>query len=547
MDLFTYLMAKNGHNTSIHEDLFSYLLGKAQGGGGEIKTATGITINIPDAKKLVSFMMTKESTQETTTGKNLLVPITSRTSQKNGIDFTYDEETQLYTLNGTCTSDDTSFPIMSNTINFINRTTKILAYYISGSAENSCDLQFFQTNYQSGESFSLINLNQQNPIVSKISAHDGNYLASLSRIKFKSGSIVNNFKFKIMVTNDDDTNYEPYTNGASPNPDYTQEVKTVKGYRNLFDKDNVNKLNAQIGDNNVILNSNNAKSLYIAIKENASYTITKIAGQRFRAGTTSSIPQIGTTVSNFIKSDYETKINITSNIGDNYLVVYYYNSLVDTLTEQEILNSIQIVEGDQELPYVPYGNNYVNVAVSDGNTTNNYPIPLMGNEIAGIEDYLDEYVVDKDGHCYLNKLMGKRVLNGSENWVIHSSNVNRTVFTTPIVGIENYIDSSAIPNLLCSHFISVSENSTWKVGDISRTRTFNKNFIYLIVNPNMTVEDFKTWLSTHNTDVYYVLETPELIDLQTTVDLSLFKGVNNVSNSEDGYMTIEYVSENKEA
>ena len=28
MDLFTYLMAKNGNNTSVHGDLFSYLLGK---------------------------------------------------------------------------------------------------------------------------------------------------------------------------------------------------------------------------------------------------------------------------------------------------------------------------------------------------------------------------------------------------------------------------------------------------------------------------------------------------------------------------------------
>ena len=31
MDLFTYLMAKKGYNTSIHGDLYSYLLGKNNG------------------------------------------------------------------------------------------------------------------------------------------------------------------------------------------------------------------------------------------------------------------------------------------------------------------------------------------------------------------------------------------------------------------------------------------------------------------------------------------------------------------------------------
>ena len=60
MDLFTYLMAKNGNNTSVHGDLFSYLLGKGQ---SQTYTVSGTTIYIPDAKKLVSFMMTKESSQ----------------------------------------------------------------------------------------------------------------------------------------------------------------------------------------------------------------------------------------------------------------------------------------------------------------------------------------------------------------------------------------------------------------------------------------------------------------------------------------------------
>jgi len=41
--------------------------------------------------------------------------------------------------------------------------------------------------------------------------------------------------------------------------------------------------------------------------------------------------------------------------------------------------------------------------------------------------------------------------------------------------------------------------------------------------------------------IWYILATPELIDLQTTVNLKLFKGVNNITNLEDGNMRIRYV------
>ena len=59
----------------------------------------------------------------------------------------------------------------------------------------------------------------------------------------------------------------------------------------------------------------------------------------------------------------------------------------------------------------------------------------------------------------------------------------------------------------------------------------------------MTPNDFETWLSTHNTDVYYVLITPQLIDLNYTVDLTLYEGTNNVTNSEDMDMNITFIKD----
>ena len=45
MDLFTYLMAKNGHNSFPHGDTFSYLLGKSKSGTYTTETGTSISVN----------------------------------------------------------------------------------------------------------------------------------------------------------------------------------------------------------------------------------------------------------------------------------------------------------------------------------------------------------------------------------------------------------------------------------------------------------------------------------------------------------------------
>lgn len=60
MELFDYLMAKKGHNTSTRGDLFSYLLGKkASGGSGTYTTFSGTSLNISNTikAKIKNFML----------------------------------------------------------------------------------------------------------------------------------------------------------------------------------------------------------------------------------------------------------------------------------------------------------------------------------------------------------------------------------------------------------------------------------------------------------------------------------------------------------
>ena len=558
MDLFTYLMAKNGHNTSIHEDLFSYLLGKAQGGGGEIKTATGVTINIPDAKKLVNFMMTKESTQYTTTGINLLPNIQTQTL--NGITITNNGDGS-YTLNGTA-STNTYFD------------------FFAGTFDSTADVGYYLKEYNWDNVKNYFGTSSSNPITYRISASNRVGVQSLTyadngqiqiedngtdlylAIRINNGGALLNVVLKPMLVASSSSlsaEVEAYTGGQpSPSPDFPQEVKTVKEYRNLFDKDNVTIINAYLTDGFSWASASDSRSFRFAIEPNKTYCISCNNPNEgiFRAALTTSenIPTQGNPVSIHDQVRYtntNTPIVLTTNNTDKYIVIQFGRSQIETS-----IQTLQIVEGNQELPYVPYGNNYIAVNVNDGNTTNSYPIPLNNNEIVGIGDYKDELLVDKSGNVFINKKTGKVTFNGTESWVYSSA-------SSPYFRVYIVINDKKSSTTLNSQYTQMKSNlfkgGRWSGGTAQGESTIENadqpKRIFIIINQSRlsdystqdkVVQSFKTWLSTHNTEVYYALETPTLIDLQTTVDLKLFKGANNVSNSEDGYMTIEYVSENNE-
>lgn len=126
--------------------------------------------------------------------------------------------------------------------------------------------------------------------------------------------------------------------------------------KNMFDKDNVNKLNGYI-NNAQITTSANAKTLYVSCKPSTTYTISKRQSERFIVGTTINTPVVSTAPNQVMQTttDYSaTSITITTNSTANYIVVYYYLNGTDTLTEQQVLDSIQIEKGTTATTYAPY-------------------------------------------------------------------------------------------------------------------------------------------------------------------------------------------------
>lgn len=161
--------------------------------------------------------------------------------------------------------------------------------------------------------------------------------------------------------------YEQY--GAMPSLEFSSEVQAVGQDVNLFDKDNVTKINAYLDENSKKITTNaNARTLYIPCKPNKIYTILKKESARFGAGTCNVLPSNNVICNNAKVPNVGTEVSIETGNTDTYLCVFYYLSTVDTLTEQEILDSIKIVEGTEINGYSPYNCGSANVTVCNKNT-----------------------------------------------------------------------------------------------------------------------------------------------------------------------------------
>ena len=222
--------------------------------------------------------------------------------------------------------------------------------------------------------------------------------------------------------------FEKFTYGASPNPNYEQPIKSCGDNVNEFDKDNAIILNA-IPDTSSVISSNTAKSFYIPIKPNTTYTISReIVGARFVAGTTGSLPSIGVPIIDRIVNNNGSTITITSSNNAKYLMIYYlYNT---SENEEEILSSIKIEKGDKATPYSPYGMGCVNEKVQNKNYLNLKDGTYTNNGIMAVV---------KDGEV---------VLNGTAE--------NRSFLAIPISNI----------NFDGSEKYTLSANNTEKVGTI---------------------------------------------------------------------------------
>lgn len=187
---------------------------------------------------------------------------------------------------------------------------------------------------------------------------------------------------------------------------------------------------------------------------------------------------------------------------------YYYITIriYKGTTVNNLVFKPMIEKGTQATTYEPYQENITN-------------IDLQGNELCSLPNGVKDELIIENGRAKIIKNVGKLVLNGTENWNVYGTG-------TPNFFYYFYSGINVTSNICMSNYFTFNpiSASNYLQGIMILT-----NYIRIRTSSEDTLDNFKTWLSTHNTIVYYRLATEQEIDLGEVETLSTFKGVNNVS------------------
>ena len=212
-------------------------------------------------------------------------------------------------------------------------------------------------------------------------------------------------------------------------------------------------------------------------------------------------------------------------VGANVLKVYVSsNSATDnyqsnfTLDSRTIFTQIRIdIQANKTFNNVTI---YPQLEKSSTATTyeayksNNYPITLGDIELCKIGTYQDR-IYKNNGKWYLYKAIGKVVLNGTESWNIESSGQRYTTL------VANSRAETQRLMIYSNYFHYISSGNEVGGGFNYGSR------IFIYPNSISSVADLKTWLSTHNTIVYYMLATPTFTEITDENLISQLEALNN--------------------
>lgn len=249
-------------------------------------------------------------------------------------------------------------------------------------------------------------------------------------------------------------------------------------------------------------------------------------------------------VSNF-KENTQYSINFkgySDSVGGNFRFVFKYtdgtssmNYTLNTITESDYRVTSQ---QDKTISYITtdYGSQrtlYIkDFMLKEVNIENDYyepyretkviSIDLQGNTLAKIGDIKDKLKIYRNGNIEIEKNVGKVVLDGSEEWNKRYNNI--------LQGLAQYHKFLEHNNTLgkSTHFRTIDGNTVYYGVGIN----FNKSSSSIYINvpeeitPNYTLEEWKQWLSEHNIEVYYELETSKTIKLPSIEPIQLWQGTN---------------------
>lgn len=178
-----------------------------------------------------------------------------------------------------------------------------------------------------------------------------------------------------------------------------------------------------------------------------------------------------------------------------------------------------------------------------------FTIDLGETELCKLGDYQDRIFYD-GGVWFLEKQIGKVVLNGSETW--YSIQMTNVYGYYTVIGAKPNTSATTLTNCFTNYFSEVTPSQNWA------TTSGNTNFVilnnsgYLRFTKGETSNElatFKTWLGTNNVTIYYVLANAEITEITDTTLLdslnemlgeTLLEGANVISISSIPSQSTDY-------
>lgn len=505
------------------DDLFNAL---------DTEKISGTELYIEDAKpcRVINAGISGMYKQETTSGKNLLeVVATSKTI--NGITFTINKD-KTVTVNGTANGNAI---LILNSFDFQNEETYILNGCPNNGGINSYKLDAFGQTGLSDDIGNGIGINTGGQRNIRIVIFDGNS--------------VNNLVFRPMIIKGSQaTEYEPYTGAiASPNPDYQQEIEQVESVKlqctgsNLLDYTKIlstpsttSGITIKLEANGNITISGKPKYSYFSViqsknivdilKDGETYYLDQSNYNRYFYTEIQAVKGDGSrTYIGPQKSCASFKVN--KSLFKKYVIRIIGGSLTNWGEEERTVTSNFKLTRQKNLPFEKYIEKTVN-------------IDLKGNKLCAISSTIkDKLLIDRSGNVVLQKNVNKYIFTGDENFIINSTTDSYNEFTCVIPNLypKKYFETKSNKFLYnLDNRISISDTGA----------TYIRIPIKLQVD---TIDKFKTIIK--DTEVYYVLATPELIDLGQLTELpKTFEGINNIwaeTNLGNTEIEIEYVQDAK--
>lgn len=516
----------------------------------ETKNATN-TLDISNSSGLDKALVTQygNTYQETTTGKNLLPTsdiISASGAVSNGITFTLNSDGSIK-ANGTATG---AISIYINA-DYTELSAGIYTFSDSVSSGESGTTYFLYADvrHTDGSSWDTYNFSTAETTTGMTQTIPEGFKFK-TRIVVRNGQTLNNVVFKPMLeVGSSATSYEPYTNGASPNPDYPQDIHVVSGKsnvkvvgKNLFDINTTPIIAKVFYDNN---------------------------GNKVSWGNTCGIED-------YIKVIPDTIYSIANSLEVNVKICFYDNSktyLSQTTVQTSTTNSFT----------TPNNANYIRFGIGNtesvewveldlGNTTptthtpyisQTYPISLGNIELCKIGDYKDR-IYPLNGKWYLEKKIGKVVLNGSESgwdsWYTIGDDIGFYNYLNAAIAKGN-IESEINGKGYCNMFSEATTKNDIQNGLVEKYKicgTQGNSYLAIGISKTklsdystkaLAIASFKTWLGINKPILYYVLATPTTEEITESNyptlynqlnNIKLFEGVNHITMTNESGLDVEF-------